>query len=189
MATPPPQTVTQLLLAWGNGDQQALEQLLPLVYQELRRRAELFMSRERPGHTLQPTALINEAYLRLINAAQASWKSRNDFYAVCANLMRQILVDYARSHSSQKRGGEARQVSFDEALMVSHERSGELVALDEALEALSTLNPRQGRVVELRYFGGLSVEETADVLKVSAETVMRDWKLAKVWLLRELSKK
>jgi RNA polymerase sigma factor (TIGR02999 family) len=144
------------------------------------------MNKERTGHTLQTTALINETYLRLIDCQQVDWKSRNDFYAVCANLMRQILVDSARSRTSKKRGGEAQQFSLDEALVIPHGPSAELVALDDALNALAALNSRQSKVVELRYFGGLTVEETADALKVSPETVMRDWKLAKVWLLREL---
>jgi len=183
-----PRTVTRLLLDWRNGDQAALDQLLPLVYQELHRRAMILMSRERPGHTLQPTALINEVYLRLVDEGQMVLEDRNDFFAVCANLMRQILVDMARARMAAKRGG-GRQAPLEEAMSVSQNPDAELIALDEALGALSALNARQGRVVVLRYFGGLTVEETAKALKVSPETVKRDWKLAKVWLFRELSRK
>jgi len=183
-----PRTVTRLLLDWRNGDQAALDQLLPLVYQELHRRAMIFMSRERPGHTLQPTALINEVYLRLVDEGQMVWEDRNDFFAVCANLMRQILVDVARARMAAKRGG-GRQEPLEEAMSVSQNPDAELIALDEALSALSALNARQGRVVVLRYFGGLTVEETAKALNVSPETVKRDWKLAKVWLFRELNRK
>jgi RNA polymerase sigma factor (TIGR02999 family) len=186
MSNSSPRTITQLLLDWGTGNQAALEELVPLVYQELYQRARSLMNRERPDHTLQATALINETYLRLIDCQQVNWKSQNDFYAVCANLMRQILVDSARSRASKKRGGETRQISLDEALVIPRAPSAELVVLDDALNALAALNPRQSKVVELRYFGGLSVEETADALQVSPDTVMRDWKLAKVWLLREL---
>jgi len=182
-----PRTVTRLLLDWRNGDQAALDQLLPLVYQELHRRAMIFMSRERPGHTLQPTALINEVYLRLVDEGQMAWEDRNDFFAVCANLMRQILVDVARARMAAKRGG-GRQAPLEEAMSVSQDQDAELIALDEALDALSALNARQGRVVILRYFGGLTVEETAKALNVSPETVKRDWKLAKVWLFRELNR-
>ncbi|MGH9767234.1 MAG: sigma-70 family RNA polymerase sigma factor [Blastocatellia bacterium] len=183
-----PQTVTRLLLDWRSGDQTALNQLLPLVYQELHRRATVFMSRERPGHTLQATALINEVYLRLVDESQVAWGDRNDFFAVCANLMRQILVDMARSRIAAKRGGGLRQVPLEEAMPVSRNPDEELLALDEALDALSDLNARQGRMVVLRYFGGLTVEETAEALKVSPETIKRDWKLAKVWLFRELNR-
>ena len=179
--------VTQLLLAWSGGDQTALEQLIPLVYQELRRLAKHQMGRERSGHTLQTTALVNEAYLRLIDVSQVRWQNRAHFYAVAAQLMRRILVDFARARHNLKRGGGARRVSFDHALEVAEERSAEFLALDHALDALAALNQRQGRVVELRFFGGLSEEETAEVLKVSLPTVKRDWQLAKVWLLRELS--
>jgi len=184
-----PRTVTRLLLDWRNGDHAALDQLLPLVYQELHRRAMIFMSRERPGHTLQPTALINEMYLRLVNESQIAWEDRNDFFAVCANLMRQILVDMARARIATKRGGGLRQAPLEKAMSVSENPDAELLALDEALNALSAINARQGRVVVLRYFGGLTVEETAKALKVSPETVKRDWKLAKVWLFRELNRK
>jgi len=189
MATSLPGEITKLLLEWGQGDEPAREKLISLVYDELHLRAKRFMGREQPGHTLQPTALINEAYLRLIDSTQVSWKNRNDFYAVCANLMRQILVDFARSRGSQKRGGGVNQVSLDEALVISYEKSAELIALDEALKSLAAIDPRKSRIVELRYFGGLSVAETAEVLKVSPDTVMRDWGLAKVWLYRQLSGK
>lgn len=183
-----PQTVTRLLLDWRNGDRAALDELLALVYQELHRRAMIFMSRERPGHTLQPTALINEVYLRLADEGQVVWEDRNDFFAVCANLMRQVLVDMARARMAAKRGG-GLLAPLEEAMLVSQNPDAELIALDEALDALSALNARQGRVVALRYFGGLTVEETAKALKVSPETVKRDWKLAKVWLFRELNRK
>jgi RNA polymerase sigma factor (TIGR02999 family) len=162
--------------------------LVPLVQEELRRLARRYMSRERAGHTLQTTALVNEAYLRLVDAKQMRWQNRAHFFAVSAQLMRHILVDFARARQYAKRGGEAEQVSLDEALVVSSERGADLVALDDALKSLAALDPRKSKVVELRYFGGLSVEETAEVLKVSVETIHRDWRLAKVWLLRELSR-
>lgn len=184
-----PHTVTGLLLDWRNGDQAALDQLLPLVYQELHRRARIFMGRERPGHTLQPTALINEVYLRLVDESQMDWEGRNDFFAVCANLMRQILVDMARARMTAKRGGGLPQAPLEEAMLASQNPDAELLALNDALDTLSTLNARQARVVILRYFGGLTVEETAEALKVSPETIKRDWKLAKVWLFRELNRK
>jgi len=160
--------------------------LMPLVYQELRRLARRYLRRENPGHTLQPTALVNEAYLRLIDQNRVRWQNRAHFFGVSAQLMRRILVDIARERQQRNRGGAARQVEFDEALVVSKERGEDLVALDDALKSLAEIDPRKSRVVELRFFGGLSVEETAEVLKVSPETVMRDWKMAKVWLLREL---
>jgi RNA polymerase sigma-70 factor, ECF subfamily len=184
---PSPTDVTQLLVAWSQGDQSALEKLLPLVYDELHRLARHYMIRERAGHTLQTTALVNEAYLRLVSAEGVRWQNRAHFFAVSAQMMRRILVDFARSRNYQKRGGGARQVSFDEALEVSAEQDADLVALDEALSALAVVDERKSRVVEMRFFGGLSVEETAHVLKVSPDTVMRDWKMAKVWLLREMS--
>jgi RNA polymerase sigma factor (TIGR02999 family) len=184
---PSPEDVTQLLLAWSQGDQSAFEKLVPLVYNELYRLARRYMVRERAGHTLQTTALVNEAYLRMVDLKSVRWQNRAHFFAVSAQVMRRILVDFARSRNYQKRGGGARQVSFDEALEVSTEQSADLVALDDALTALAARDPRKGQVVELRFFGGLSVEETAHVLKVSSDTVMRDWKMAKVWLLREMS--
>jgi RNA polymerase sigma factor (TIGR02999 family) len=186
MREPPSHEVTHLLQAWSDGDKGALDKLMPLVYNELHRLAGRYMGGERPGHTLQTTALVNEAYLRLVDVRQMSWQNRTHFFAVSAQLMRRILVEFARSRHARKRGGEAAPVSLDEALVVSSERGEDLVALDDALEALAAIDPRRSRVVELRFFGGLSVEETAEVLKVSAETVMHDWKLAKAWLLREL---
>jgi RNA polymerase sigma-70 factor, ECF subfamily len=187
MAVPDSAEVTGLLRAWGEGDESALEKLVPLVYDQLRLAARRYMAGERPGHTLQTTALINETYLRLVNVRQVKWQNRAHFFAICAQLMRRILVDFARSRGYQKRGGDATQVDFDEALIVSPEPGANLVALDAALQRLAEVDDRKSRVVELRFFGGLSVKETAEVLKVSVDTVMRDWKLAKVWLLRELS--
>jgi RNA polymerase sigma factor (TIGR02999 family) len=182
-----PAEITQLLQAWREGEQGALEKLIPVVYDELHRLAQRYMAHERPDHTLQTTALINEAYLRLVDSQEANFPDRAHFFAMCAQLMRRVLVDWARSRHSLKRGGDVRPMSLDEALVVSSERSGDLVALDHGLKALAALDPRKSQVVELRFFGGLSVEETAEVLKVSAETVMGDWKLAKMWLRRELS--
>lgn len=179
--------VTQLLQAWGGGDRKALEKLTPLVYNELHRAAQRYMARQTPGHTLQATALVNEVYVRLVNIRESTWQSRAHFFAMCAKLMRRILIDSARSRHYLKRGGDARCVDLDEALIVSHEAPASLVALDDALQALAALDPRKGAVVELRFFGGLSVKETADVLKVSEETVHRDWRLAKMWLLNELA--
>jgi len=188
MTKPSSQQITQLLLAWGKGEQQALEKMIPLVHKELHRLAHRYMSRQRPGHTLQTTALLNEAYLRLVDSSQVRWQNRAHFHAISAQVMRRVLVDWARSRNYLKRGGQARKVSFDEALVVSEERGADLVALDDALKALAAVDSRKGRVVELRFFGGLSAEETAAVLKVSPDTVLRDWKLAKAWLLRELDK-
>ncbi len=188
MATPAPQEVTQLLVAWSDGDRAALEKLMPLVYDELRRLARRYMNREPAGHTLQTTALVNEAYLRLIEQKEVKWQNRAHFFAISAQLMRRILVSMARARQADKRGGEARQVSLDEAMVFSEERAAELVALDDAMNELAALDPRRSRVVELRYFGGLSVEETAEVLKVSPDTVMREWKRAKAWLYAELNK-
>jgi RNA polymerase sigma-70 factor, ECF subfamily len=185
---PSPREVTQLLRAWGEGDECALERLTPLVYGELRRTAKRYMARERPCHTLQTTALVHEVYLRLVDSAWAGWQDRTHFFAVCAQLMRRILVDWARSRRAAKRGGEARPVELEKAPELGMEPGTDLVALDDALKSLAALEPRKSQVVELRFFGGLSVEETAEVLKVSPETVMRDWKLAKSWLRRELSK-
>jgi RNA polymerase sigma factor (TIGR02999 family) len=188
MARTSVQEITQLLLAWGQGDEKALEKLMPLVHDELRRMARRYMNRQRPGHTLQTTALVNEAYLRLIDASQVRWQDRAHFFAVSAQLMRRILVDFARAKSNLKRGGGAQQLSLEEAMEVSNERAADLVALDDALKALENMNPRQCRIVELRYFGGLSEEETAEALKISERTVRRDWSLARAWLYRELSK-
>ena len=188
--TTSPQAVTECLIAWSQGDEAALEKLIPLVHEELRRLARRYMRRERgqrPAHTLQTTALVNEAYLRLIDASRVQWQNRAHFFAISARLMRQILVDYARAQKYAKRGGGTPPLSLDEATSLSVERAPDLVALDDALNDLTRIDERKGRVIELRFFGGLSVEETAEVLKVSPDTVMRDWRLAKAWLLRELS--
>ena len=180
------QDVTQLLLVWSQGDASALDRLIPLVHDELHRLAKRYMSGERPGHTLQATALVNEAYLRLVDSSQVRWQNRAHFFAVSAQLMRRILVDFARSRHYLKRGGNAQRVSFDEALFVSQEPEEDLVALDDALTALAGVDARKASVVELRFFGGLSNGEVAEVLKISADTVMRDWDFAKAWLLREM---
>jgi RNA polymerase sigma-70 factor, ECF subfamily len=182
-----PSEVTGLLRAWGKGDETALQKLVPLVYDQLHAAARRYMAGERLGHTLQATALIHETYLRLVNVRQVKWQNRAHFFAICAQLMRRILVDFARSRGYQKRGGGAQRVDFDEALMVGPEPEANLVALDEALRRLAEVDRRKSQVVELRFFGGLDVKQTAEVMKVSADTVMRDWKMAKVWLLRELS--
>jgi RNA polymerase sigma factor (TIGR02999 family) len=181
--------VTRLLLAWSGGDHGALERLVPLVHEELRRLARRHMAHERPGQTLQTTALVNEAYLRLVDVSRMKWQNRAHFLAMASRLMRRILVDIARAKHYQKRGGAALRVTFSEAMAITKDECHDLLALDDALEALAELDQRRSRVVELRYFGGLSIEETAVVLDVSAETVMRDWKLAKAWLLRELGGK
>jgi len=186
MTFPPPHEITQLLRAWSEGEQDALEKLMPVVYDELHRLAHRYMAQERSGHTLQASALVNEAYVRLADVKRMSWQNRAHFFAVSAQLMRRILVDFARRHRSSKRGGEVEAVSLDEDLVVSDERSPDLVVLDEALNALAAIDPRRSRVVELRFFGGLTVEEAALVLRVSPETVMHDWKVAKAWLMREL---
>lgn len=178
--------VTQLLEAWSAGDEAALEKLLPLVYEELHRAARHYMIGERSEHTLQTTALINEVYLRLVDFQHISWQNRAQFLGICAQLMRRILIDFARSRRNQKRGGDVFHLPLDEALIVSSEPRADLIALDDALNALAAVDDRKSRVIELRFFGGLSVQETAEVLKVSPETVMRDWRLAKVWLLRKL---
>jgi len=178
--------VTQLLKAWSEGEQTALDKLMPVVYAELHRMAHWYMVHERPGHTLQTTALVNEVYLRLVDSAHTSWQNRAQFFAVCAQAMRRILVDWARSCQALKRGGEMRPLQLNEALAVAETPSRDLVALDEALKALAAVDPRKSQVVEMRFFGGLSVEETAEVLKVSSETVLRDWRLARSWLRREL---
>ena len=183
-----PQGATALLVAWGGGDQAAFNELVPLIHDELRRIAGQHMRHERAGHSLQATALINEAYIRLIEVKQIRWQSRAHFFAIAATVIRRILVDSARARKFQKRGGRVEKVSLDEALTVSSEASPDLVALDDALKALSEVDPRKGQVVEMRFFGGLSVEETSAALHVSTGTVMRDWRLAKVWLLRELSR-
>jgi RNA polymerase sigma factor (TIGR02999 family) len=184
--------ITQLLQAWSQGDPDAIEKLVPIVYQELHRLAQRFMADERPEHTLQTTELVNEAFLRLVDSAHANWENRTHFFGVCAQVMRRILVDWARSRNAQKRGGGVRALDFQEALSVEAITAAKLqgtnlVAIDDALKSLAVIDARKGRVVEMRFFGGLSVKETAEVLKISPETVQRDWKLAKSWLRRELS--
>ncbi len=186
MAEPSPGDVTQWLVSWGEGDTAALDKLIPLVYQELRRRAHRHMRRERPGHTLQTTALVNEIYLRLIDQPKVKWQDRAHFFAICAKLMRQILVNYAQRRQSAKREGEARKVSLDEAAIVSSDRAAELIAVDEALVHLAAMDPRQSRIAELRFFGGLSIDETAEVLQISHATVEREWHTARAWLYCEI---
>jgi RNA polymerase sigma factor (TIGR02999 family) len=181
-----PENPTELLLAWGRGDARAFDQLVPLVHDELRRLARRYMARERPGHTLQATALVNEAYLRLIEVRQVQWQNRAHFFAMSARTMRRILVEFARARGNEKRGGDIKKVSLDEALVVTKEPGQDLVALDDALTELAKVHPRKSRVVELRFFGGLSLEETAEALHVSVDTVKRDWRFAKLWLVREL---
>lgn len=180
--------VTNLLRDWSDGDERALEKLIPLVYHELHKAAHHYMAREGPDHTLQTTALVNEVYLRLVGVRGVTWQNRAHFLALCARLMRRILTDFARSRRSLKRGGQAEHVPLDEGLVISNEPRADLVALDDALKSLESLDPRKSQVVELRFFGGLSVKETAEVLNVSPETVLRDWRLAKDWLVCELSK-
>jgi RNA polymerase sigma factor (TIGR02999 family) len=180
------QEITQLLRSWSDGSETALEQLTPFVYRELHRLAAHYMGKEKPGHTLQATALVNEAYLRLINWKDVQWQNRSHFLGVSAQLMRRILVDYARSHLYAKRGGNARPVSLDDAPPVRDERLTDVLDIDLALERLAKLDSRKALIVELRYFGGLSVEETAEALEISTITVIRSWNFAKAWLLREL---
>jgi RNA polymerase sigma-70 factor, ECF subfamily len=187
MVAPSPHEVTQLLKAWTAGDEQALEKLTPLVYEQLHRVAKHCMAGQRSGHILQTTALVNEVYLQLVDCGQMNWQDRAHFFAVSAQLMRRILIDFARSNGSQKRGGGVRPMSLDDAPSVCEEPDPILLALDDALKALAAVDARKSSVVELRFFGGLSIKETAEVLRVSVETVMRDWRLAKLWLLRELS--
>ena len=182
------QNITRLLLDWRNGDQMALDRLMPLVYEELRRMANHYMRNERRGHTLQTSALVNEAYLRLVDQENIEWQNRAHFFGVAAQAMRRILVDHARSRNYQKRGGGAQQVSLDEAMTLAGDRAAELIALDDALRELARMDERKSRVVELRYFGGLSLEETAEALGVSVPTVTRDWNTAKAWLMREMTK-
>jgi len=178
--------ITRLLIAWSDGDKSALGQLAPIIHSELHRLAHHYMSRERPGHLLQTSALVNEAYVRLIDWKNVRWQNRAHFFGVAAQLMRRILVDFARERQYLKRGGNALQVSLSEAASFGVQRSADFVALDEALTALADIDPRKVRVVEMRFFAGFSVEEVAELLNVSKETVMRDWRLAKVWLLRQL---
>jgi RNA polymerase sigma-70 factor (ECF subfamily) len=188
MTQPSPHDVTQLLRAWSAGNQEALERLVPLVYEELHRLASHYMSGERSGHTLQTSALVNEAYLRLTDWKNVQWQNRAHFFGVAAQMMRRILVDFARSRQYAKHGGGMSRVSLAETAIVSPERGEDFIALDEALERLAGIDQRKSRIVELRFFGGLSVEETAEVVKISARTVMREWSLAQAWLYRELRK-
>jgi RNA polymerase sigma-70 factor, ECF subfamily len=183
-----PQEVTRLLHAWCRGDQAALDKLVPLIHQELHRLAHHYMVRERVGHTLQTTALVNEAYLRLVDANRVPWQNRAHFFAISANLMRRILVDFARSRGYEKRGGKAVRIPFEEARIPSAKRGAQVIALDDALNALAGFGEREAKVVELRFFGGLSEEETAEVLGISTRTVKRDWAAAKAWLLREMKR-
>jgi RNA polymerase sigma factor (TIGR02999 family) len=182
----PPPRVTALLQAWSGGDSAALDRLIPIVHDELYRIAHRCMAAEKPGHTLQPTALVNEAYLRLIETRRMNWQNRGHFLAMAARIMRRILVDFARSKQYQKRGGGAVRVTLVDDVAVSTEPGRDLVALDEAIDALARVDERKSRVIEMRFFGGLSVKETAEALQVSPETVIRDWRLAKAWLLRQL---
>lgn len=181
-----PQNVTQLLIGWGRGDKEALDKLLPLVYDELRRQAARYLRRERAGHTLQTTALIHEAYLRLVDQKNVHWQNRAHFFGIAAQLMRRILVDHARTKKRAKRGGSDIRVSLDEATAVAKAQDLDVVALDEALERLAKIDEQQSRIVELRFFSGLTVEETAEVLSISPATVKRDWSMAKAWLHREI---
>jgi len=178
--------VTRVLQSWGRGDNAALERMIPVVYRELKRIAHRYMAGERRDHTLQTTALVNEAYLKLIDSRQVNWQNRAHFFAISAQLMRRILVDFARSRGYQKRGGGAHQITLHDEFVGAHERGRDVLALDDALTALAEVDPRKSKVVELRFFGGLSVEETAEVLKVCPDTVLRDWRMAKAWLGREL---
>ena len=189
MTQPPTHEVTQLLIQWSNGDKAALDKLLPLIHEELRRLAHHYMSRERPGHTLQTTALVDEAYIRLVNRKGVHWQNRAHFFAIAAQSMRSILVDHARGLAYAKRGGGAAKIELDEGMIVSKERAAEVVALDEALLELAKIDPKQSRVVELRFFGGLTIEETAEVLSLSPATIKREWTTAKAWLYHELNKR
>lgn len=187
-STPAPNEVTQLLIDCSKGSQDAFKQLFPLVYEELRRLAHRYMTQERPGHTLQTTAVVHEAYLRLIDQKHVQWQNRAHFFAIASQMMRRILITHAQSHGYAKRGGGALKVSLDEAAVLSQERASDLIALDEALKGLTAIDPRRSQVVELRFFGGLSNEEIAEVLNISTNTVTRDWNVAKAWLHREMSK-
>lgn len=187
MRTASSHEVTALLIDWSSGNKAALDRLMPLVDRELHRLARHYMQQERPGHTLQTTALVNEAYLKLIDQRQVHWKNRAHFFALCAQLMRRILVDHARKRKYAKRGGDAQRISLDEAMAVSPARSADLISLDDALEKLAAIDARKGKVVEMRFFGGLTVEETAEALSVSPLTVKRDWKMAKAWLYNSLN--
>jgi RNA polymerase sigma factor (TIGR02999 family) len=186
MRAPSPQAITRLLVAWQAGDQQALDALVPVVYDELHRLAHRSMERERPGHVLQTTALVNEAYLNLVDARKVMWRDRAHFFAICAKLMREILVHYARARDAQKRGGGLRQISLDESALCAPAPDADLLDLDDALATLASFDERKARVVELRFFSGLTLDETAEVLKVSADTVARDWDFARTWLYHEM---
>lgn len=187
MTPPEKERVTQLLVDWSNGDKTALDKLMPLIDAELRRLAHQYMRRERRGHTLQTTALVNEAYLRLVNRKNVQWQNRTHFFAIAANLMRTILVDHARSYAYEKRGGGIRPLALDDAMVVSEERAAEVVALDLALKELTAMDPQQAQIVELRFFGGLTIEETAEVVHLSPATIKREWATAKAWLYQQLS--
>jgi RNA polymerase sigma factor (TIGR02999 family) len=182
-----PNEVTELLIKWSKGDKTALDELMPVIHSELRRLARRYMGRERSGHTLQTTALINEAYLRLVDRQGVEWEDRAHFFAVTAQVMRHILVDHARKHHSDKRGGGAQQIPLDEVDIANQDRAAELVVLDEALNDLAAIDPRQSQIVELRFFGGLTVEETAEVMKIAPITVMREWRIARAWLREKCS--
>lgn len=186
--SPPPENVTQLLIAWNGGDKDALDKLLPIVYDELRRQAARYLRRERPGHTLQTTALIHEAYLRLIDQKSVHWQNRAQFFGIAAQMMRRILVDHARTKHRAKRGGSDIRVSLTDATSVTKDPDLDLVELDDALNRLAEIDPQQGKIVELKFFSGLNVEETAAALQISPATVKRDWKVAKAWLHREISR-
>jgi RNA polymerase sigma-70 factor (ECF subfamily) len=188
MSPAPPEEITGLLKAWADGEPAALDRLTPLVYAELRRMARRYMAKEREGNTLQTTALVNEAFLRLVEVDNVRWQDRAHFFAVSAQMMRRILVDAARARGSEKRGGAAVKVDLNESIDAVQDRGSELVALDDALDALAKLDPRKAKVVEMRFFGGLSAEETAAVLKISAQSVLRDWKIARAWLMREMKR-
>ncbi|MGH9838705.1 MAG: sigma-70 family RNA polymerase sigma factor [Blastocatellia bacterium] len=189
MSDPGKENVTRILQDWSRGDRGALEELLSLVYDELRRLADHYLRRERPGHTLQATALVHEAFLRLIDQEQVNWQNRAHFFGAAANLMRQILIQHARAKHAEKRGGEREKLYLDEVHDLTQEQDWDLVALDDALNDLAAVSPQQSRVVELRFFGGLSIEETAEVLGISPATVKREWNVAKAWLHREISRK
>ncbi len=188
MDMPSPNEITEQLIAWGNGDAAALNELIPVVYQELRRMAGNYLRMEKPGHTLQPTALVHEAWLRLIDQTRVDWQNRAQFFGVAAQMMRRILVDHAKTKHREKRGGDAVKLSLDDAINLSRERAADLIALDDALDELTRIDGRKSRVVELRYFAGFSVEETAQILEVSPDTVMRDWKMAKAWLYQRITR-
>jgi len=189
MAESPQEGITQLLLECSGGDQGALDRLIPYVYDELHRLAHRYIKQERSGHTLQTAALVNEAYLRLVDQRQVRWQNRAHFFGIAAQLMRRILIDYARKRTYAKRGGGAVKISLDEDLVISQQRAADLVALDDALKGLASIDPQQSRVVELRFFGGLTIEETAEILKLSPDTVKREWSTAKAWLYQEIAER